>query len=150
MTWDEGEEIGADSLQKLTGLCEEIVEHRKRKDEKEEELKSINDDIRRCESKIIEYFKEYGLPSIKTEVGNFTLTKRRNVAQPASPEAREAFFEYLREKGIFEDMVSVNSRTLTSWAIKEIEEQEEQGNIGWVPPGLEAPSEYETLSIRKK
>jgi len=150
MSWDEAEEISGVTLQKLTSLCEELVGMRGCKENKELELKKINEEIKEREAKIIEYLKEYGLPSFKSGAGSFTITKRRNVSQPATPEAKEAFFNYLRSKGIFEDMVSVNSRTLTSWAIKEIENMEEQGNLGWVPPGLSQPTEFETLSIRRK
>ena len=146
---DEAEATG-DTLKALTQLCEKVQELRAAKDGLEEQVSNLNKDIKSAEEKIIQYFKEYGLPSLKLENATFSIQKRRSFSQPATPEAKEAFYNYLKSKDLFESMISVNSRTLTSWASREVEEMEKSGKQGWVPPGLTAPSEFETISIRKR
>ena len=47
------------------------------------------------------------------------------------------------------ELVSVNSRTLTSWVSKEIEAQESVGEYGFEVPGLKGVEVFKTLSLRK-
>lgn len=143
-------EADTDTLKALTGLCEKMTLLRADKDALEDKVSAINTELKAIEEKIIQYFKEYGLPSLKTDAGTFSIIKRKSFTQPATPEDRVAFYKYLQEKGLFESMISVNSRTLSSWAGKEVEAMAEQGNANWLPPGLKAPHEYETIGIRKK
>jgi hypothetical protein len=137
------------TMKKFQELCEHLIKLRDKKDEIEEVLKNGNIEIKACENKILEYMKEFGLPSFKGAFGTISIKNNKSVSQPQTPEDKEAFFDYLREQGIFEDMVSVNSRTLSSWANKEIEAKEKEGVFGWTPPGLRAPTEFQSLSVRK-
>jgi hypothetical protein len=147
-----GDEVEAseDTLAALTQLCEGLSDLRLVKSDMEDKISEINALIKTFEEKTISYFKEYGLPSLKLENATYSIIKRKSFAQPASPEDRAAFFGYLRSKGLFDSMISVNSRTLTSWASREVEEMEKEGRVGWLPPGLSQPSEFESIGIRKK
>lgn len=138
------------TLKGLTDMCNLLVEKRKVKDEISEKLKLVGEEISELEAKILNVMKENALPNYKGPFGTVSVKTNRTVAQPESLEKKLEFFEYLRSLGVFEEMVSVNSRTLSSWATKEIEEREKNGEFGWVPPGLNAPNEYQSLSLRKK
>ncbi len=137
------------SLTSMNAMIDELKALRVSKEEFEESAKELSKEISKLESKLIEHLKENGMTSFKGASGQIVLSKRKNVSQPATPEDREAFFNYLKEQEIFDKMISVNARTLSSWAVKEIEAKQEQGVFGWVPPGLKEPSEHDILSLRK-
>lgn len=131
-------------------LCEDLIKARDKKDAIAVELKVAQEAIDELEFKILTVMKENTLPNFKGEFGTVSIKNNKTVAQPEDMSAKIQLFDYLKSQGIFEEMVSVNSRTLSSWANKEIEAREKQGVFGWVPPGLKAPNEYQSLSVRKK
>lgn len=138
------------TLKGLTELCEKLIMARESKDIINEELKKIAEQIGELEMKILNIMKENALPNFKGAFGTISIKNNKTVAQPEDMSAKIQLFDYLKSQGIFEEMVAVNSRTLSSWANKEIEAREKQGVFGWVPPGLKAPNEYQSLSVRKK
>lgn len=138
------------TLKGLTELCEKLIMSRESKDVINEELKKIAEQIDELEMKILNIMKENALPNFKGAFGTISIKNNKTVAQPEDMSAKIQLFDYLKSQGIFEEMVAVNSRTLSSWANKEIEAREKQGVFGWVPPGLKAPNEYQSLSVRKK
>ena len=131
-------------------LCEDLIKARDKKDAIAVELKVAQEAIDELEFKILTVMKENTLPNFKGEFGTVSIKNNKTVAQPEDMSAKIQLFDYLKSQGIFEEMVAVNSRTLSSWANKEIEAREKQGVFGWVPPGLKAPNEYQSLSVRKK
>ena len=147
--WEKPSEMDAVTVKEFSQICESLVKLRDKKDEIEEQLKLANIDIKKCEAKILEYMKEYGIPQWKGPFGTLSIKTNRSISQPATPEDREAFFDYLRAQGIFEEMISVNSRTLSSWAAKEIEAKEREGIFNWVPPGLKPATEHQSIALRK-
>lgn len=142
-----GDEV---TVKHLTGLCEKLVKARESKEELSEQLKVVEESIHRLEAKILTIMKENVLPSFKSDFGSISIRTVRTVAQPENLEKKLEFFEYLKDLGVFEQMVSVNSRTLSSWANREIEAKEQEGVFGWAPPGLKKPNEYQALTLRKK
>ncbi len=134
----------------LRTLCESLIAARESKDELNKELKAVQEAIDELEVKILNVMKENALPNFKGEFGTVSIKNTKSITQPGSLEDKRQLFNYLRSQGIFEEMVSVNSRTLSSWANKEIEEKEKRGIFGWVPPGLKPPETYSSLSVRKK
>ena len=137
----------------ITGLrtmCESLVKARESKDAINAELKSVQEAIDELEGKILTVMKENALPNFKGEFGTVSIKNNKSITQPGDMEAKRQLFDYLRSQGIFEEMVSVNSRTLSSWANKEIEAKEKEGVFGWVPPGLKPPETFSSLALRKK
>lgn len=138
------------TLKGLTDLCNSLIKLRETKSSIESELESVQENIKEYELKILNVMKENAIPNFKGEFGTISIKNNKSVSQPENFEEKLKFFEYLKSEGLFEEMVSVNSRTLSSWANKEIEAREKQGVFGWVPPGLKPPTEYQSLSVRKK
>lgn len=147
--WGEDAAPSEITLKDLASLMSKLKEMRDAKDEQKKKLSEMEADISKVEQKLIDYLKDSGMTSHKASGVQIILSKRVSVSQPSTPEDKEALFNYLREKGEFEGMVSVNSQTLTSWARREIEAKKEAGVFGWLPPGLKEPNEYDTLSLRK-
>jgi hypothetical protein len=144
------EETNEVTLSSLNQLCADYKQACETEDAKKEELKQYVDEREKIESKILTILKEQNLPNFKTAIGTFSVRNNKSVAQPENIEEKRKLFDYLREQGIFEEMVNVNSRTLNSWAAKEVEAKEKAGVFGWAPPGLKTPTLYQSLSFRKK
>ena len=142
MDWGD-EKVSDVTLKELTGLCNDVRKLRDDKKLADDMLKVINGKIATKEAKVLEYLSEYGMKNFSGDFGMVVRTKRYSVKQPDGPEKKSEFFNWLREKGVFEEMVSVNSRTLTSFVKAEHEA------TGKTPPGLLPPEIVETISLRK-
>lgn len=138
------------TIQALREFCEKLVKERQHKKEVEEELSAIEGTIKELKTKILVIMKENAMPNFKGEFGTISIKNTKSISQPESLEEKLKLFEYLRSQDIFEEMVSVNARTLSSWANKEIEAKEKQGVFGWVPPGLKPPETFTDISVRGK
>lgn len=138
------------TLKTLNELCNKLMGVREKLDEIKKLEKQASEEESHLEKTILNHLKENGLPNFKGEFGSVSVVARKTITQPADMEQKMQFFEYLRKQNVLWEMVSVNSRTLSSWATKEIEAKEKEGILGWAPPGLKPPSEILTLSVRKK
>jgi hypothetical protein len=77
------------------------------------------------------------LDSYKGKAGSFSFRMKEGFRVPKDLETKKQFFAYLEEKGVFDELVSVNSMSLNSWAQAEIEAAHEAGNFDFTLPGLE-------------
>jgi len=98
------------------------------------------------EAKIIEYLMDNGMTKFSGEFGTITATKRVSVKQPDTPENKALFYDWLKSKGDFDDMISVNSNKLTSYIKAELEIE----GPGFIAPGLQEATVTRTVSYRKK
>lgn len=143
-------EVTEASIKQIDEICLQYTKIRDEIESLKEAIKKHDEDLTRYEQKIIEFLQTTGRPNWEGGFGKISLKTLKQVRQPQTREDKLKLFAYLQEQGLFEGMVSVNARTLTSWASKEIEAKEKQGQFGWVPPGLEQPTEYATLSLKRK
>lgn len=81
--------------------------------------------------------------------GTFSYRPEESFKVPSTPEDRKLFFDYLKEKGIFDAMITVNSRTLNAFAKEEGVIQEGQGNFDFEIPGLEKSPVVYKPTLRK-
>lgn len=146
-SWEEP--VAPTTLKELTELCKNLVSQRDAKKELEAQVDVIQEQVKELEHKILLVMQENKLPKFPCEYGTFSLVTKKSVTQPETHEDKLQLFEYLKSQGCFEEMVAVNSRTLSSWASKEIEAKEKEGVFGWAPPGLKPASEHKTLSVRR-
>jgi hypothetical protein len=66
---------------------------------------------------------------------------------PKDDDSRAAFFAHLREKGIYDSMITVNSRTLNSWA--KAEEAAHPEDIDFQIPGIDKGDPELVVSMTK-
>jgi hypothetical protein len=78
-----------------------------------------------------------GLDKFHAPSGTFSYKYEESYRVPKTPENREKFFAYLRAKGIYEEMISVNSQTLNSFAKTEEKNALDDGNFDFKIPGIE-------------
>jgi len=102
-------------------------------------------------SKIVFMLDESGMEKFHTPgVGTVSVRNRFTVTTPKSLEDKEKFFQWLRERGIFTEVVSVNSQKLNSLYQEEIEKSLADGEPDFSIPGIPEPKVIKTLSIRKE
>jgi len=148
--WSEEVPAASDlTIKELNAACEKYALLRERKKQAEDIVDGIQAEVKELEVKILAYLKEYAMPNFKGSFGTISIKTSKSISQPEDMQAKLEFFEYLKAQGVFESMVAVNSKTLSSWASKEIEAKEKEGVFGWTPPGLKPASEFQSLSLRK-
>ncbi len=143
-------EPSSDLVSSMTAMCEDLSSLRTKIKELEDEAKKLSEKKKEIERKLLNHMKETGLNQLKGSFGTVSIVHKKSISQPGSFEDKLQFFEYLKEQGIFEQMVSVNSRTLQSWVGKEIEAKEKEGVLGWLPPGIKEPVEYQEVRLTKR
>ena len=110
--------------------------------------KVLDDELATLETQALEALKTMEKTSYSANSGTIFVQHRTSVKVPQDA-ARAAFFEYLKVKGLFENMITVNSATLNSFYKTELVEAVDAGNADFEIPGL-TPSIMEVLSFRKK
>jgi hypothetical protein len=78
--------------------------------------------------------------------GTLYFSNRMSVTMPKNPEDREAFFNYLKEKGAFDGLITVNSMTLNSFYKQEAEIA---NSPDFKIPGIGTPTLIKTLNMRR-
>ena len=137
------------TVEELKACAEAIFAAKNQKEEIEKELSSVNESIRTLENRCLEYLSALGLESFKSTSGTVTSSQRVAYTVPKTDTDRESFFNYLREKGVFDGLVTVNYQTLNGWAKKEYEAAKEAGDLFFSIPGLGAPTITPVLSNRR-
>lgn len=139
MTIDEFEDL-IDQAYSLKLQAEELDTKKK---DKEKELAELNRVI--CAE-----FERLDKTSYVGRRCQLVLVQKMNVTMPKDPDDKRAFFDYLKHKGIMEDMVSVNHNSLNAFFKAELAEAVATGDHGFKIPGLSEPKAYQYLSFKKR
>lgn len=139
----------------LDRICKDVVAKRGEADAIKEELSRKLRECEEAEFALSAFMLAHGKSKYHVDgLGTFGIQKKKSFCVPKSPEDRVAFFNWLKEKGIFESTITVHSATLN--ALIEAEGIAEYGE-GWVNnldaviiPGLGIPKEYEKVRITKE
>lgn len=151
--WWESENASASeaTVAEFEAFLKSIVEQRKKKEELQAQLKIEQEKYEELQAKALVYMKQLGKDSYPSSFGTVSVVKTRSVALPKTPEQKQEFFNYLKSKGLFDNMISVNSQTLNSWYRQEHEIAVEEKRVSdFKVPGLSEPSVYETIRITKR
>lgn len=118
----------------------------------EEQKKPLNEEKDKLQSSITAMLKEMGEKSFSCEYGTVSKVTEYTVTMPQG-EAKEKFFNFLRERGVFESLATVNYQTLNAY-YKEQWELAKQGDpmeaMNFSLPGIGEPKSFETIRFRKK
>lgn len=135
-------------------LAKKIKAKRAEKDGAAEALSQINTELDSLEQESVRVLNALGKKSFAAEAGLLTKVVKWQVKQPETEEDKQKFFAYLKEKGIYEQTISVNSQKLLSLYLQEWEAVKESGDpidaLNFRIPGIKEATSYETLSFRKK
>lgn len=133
-------------LKEKTGRASEI---KKTIEEKKAELKLLNEEFDKLETEILSLFEALGIESVKMNDYNFYTSEESSVKTPKTLEDKLLLFDFLKEQGIFNEFVSVNSQTLNSLYKSLAEKALKDGVLEFRLPGVGAPSAYKQLKMRK-
>lgn len=102
------------SLKKLNGLVEERVDLQFEKDEVEVKKKEINEKIGKIDDSINKILRAANLDKFSHPRGTIILEDKESVKVPQDPESRELFFDWLRDEGLYDQYITVNSQSINS------------------------------------
>lgn len=98
---------------------------------------------------IMAHLEEFNLDSFKAHGFTFYPQEKESVRIPKDDEAKQKFFAWLKEQELFDDIISVNSQTLNSLYKTMSEEALKAGVLEFRIPGIDEPTTYKQLRIRK-
>ena len=137
------------TIDQLESLSKQIADKRAEIDIISLERKKKDAELSELESKMMLTLEEAGKHDYHAECGTVYITERVSVKVPKDLDEKRKLFGYLREKGIFEELVSVNSQTLNAYYKAERKLAEEAGNPFFELPGVGEPTVDQILAFRK-
>ena len=141
-------------MEKVLQMLEELWKTKKH----HEELKKATDEASKVlTSKKIEMRKiltEMGITKQQVPgYGTVSVTSKVSYKTPKVPDDKKQLFKYIEEnhgKDTLDNLISINSATLNSFAKTEVERMIEDGNDDFLIPGLEAPTLSEDIRFTKE
>ena len=137
------------SVEQFDGICKATFEQRLVCEEIEAKLSEENKKLEELKNKLVKLLEATNRDSWKSPYGTVSRVERTSITMPKDPESKEKFFAYLKNKGIFENLITIHSQTLNSWYKQEKEVAESEGNFHFKVEGLPEPKTTYTLSMRK-
>lgn len=147
--WQEEEDaLKADlTSEEFEKLCDEAFELRLEKDKLEAEKREINERLNRKQERIQAHLDQIGKTNHAGRMGSIIMKIESYPSVPKDPAKRTEFFEWLKRKGMFDDMITINSQTLRGFY--KAEKQASGDDPDFKIPGLE-PFERVSLAFRRK
>lgn len=131
-------------------ICAKMAVQRTACDMASDALKRENAKLAELEKQVMESLKSIDKDSYQSESGTVYISHRMSVTVPKLPEDREAFFSYLKNVGLYESMITVNSQTLNSFYKAEFEAAKESGRgLDFAIPGIKEAKINEVIGFRK-
>ena len=137
------------TLKQLEDAAEELRKLKEEKDKLEAQVDEINAKTASIHNKLVEWMEEFDKTSYKSKWGTIICATKMSVKTPKDPDSKAQFFAYLDQKGIKDDILTINSKTLNSMYNAEMEAARERGETEFSMPGIEAPTVYKQISLRK-
>lgn len=137
------------TIEELNGMAAKIDELRRKEAEAKLIVKGISEELEKAEHTMIEVLSDNGMTSYKSPVGTCSISFRTSVKVPKTDTDRQAFFQYLRDKGVYDSMITVNSQTINSFYKAELELAKEAGDDSFSIPGLSEVTLNQVLSFRR-
>lgn len=138
------------TVKELDELSKAIFQQRAVIEEKEAVVKEANKVLQQLEMKMAAHLKELDRDNYKSAYGIISRSERVSYRMPQTDEDRAAFFQYLKDIGAYERMVSVNSQTLNAFAKEQQRIADEEGHgFDFKIPGLGQPSVFETVIVKR-
>lgn len=135
------------NLKEFEALCTEMFEQRRKVEELEKQAKEASTILEELKTKVGAIMSEVGKEKYHVEgQGLIYFQNKRTASMPKDPAKRAEFFQYLKDKGIFEDLITVHSQTLTSFWNQEFEASQ---SPDFKIPGIDEPSARKTLSMKR-
>src|SRR3990172_12438785 len=116
------------TVEELDNLCWKIKDKRAEIDAKKDELSELNGHLEELSITAVAALKELDRKNFQSKHGTITRKEQWYVNMPKDLNAKRELFEYLKERGVFEDFATVNHNTLNSFFTEEWEAAEAKGD----------------------
>lgn len=137
------------TVAELESQCESVATQRLVVDQISAKKKEADKVLEDLELRVMETLKALDKKSYASKAGNFIISHKLSVKIPQTDAERAAFFQYLKDRGMFETMIGVHSAKLNSFYKEEFEAAKQRGDEDFEIPGILPPTLVETLSVRK-
>lgn len=143
------EQIGV-TVGEVDALCDRIVLARGECD-RIKQLKSDADEaLDALDRQLLSCLARLNRTSWDSPLGKFSSRLVSTVRVPKG-DAREEFFNYLKDTGEFDTLITVNSQTLNGWYKREQIRAEEEGRLTeFKVPGIEETETKSTVVFKRK
>lgn len=133
----------------LQELCKQAACLRHEIEEIDAKRKSVSGQYDTVTAQILRTLELMEIDSIKAHGFLFYTERKTSVTTPKTMEDKQLLFQFLRERGVFDELVSVNSQTLNSFYKDCAEQALKEGVLEFIMPGVGRPNEYVSLKLRK-
>ena len=137
------------TLDEMNALAEKIAKLRNEEDMASSVKKEISSKLEEAENAMVLALQEADLKSYRSPAGLCTVTFRNSVKTPKTPEDTQAFYAFLKEKGYYDALISVNSQKLNGFYKEQFELAKERGDDDFSIPGLNEVTTVVNLSFNR-
>lgn len=138
------------SLAEATSLLDELWLAKKSVEEAEEVSEARKKVYRELKDRVLSVLDAACIERLEGTACKVTRVERTSVKVPAEQDARDQFFSYLKDRGLYDSLITVNSQTLNAMYRRECEAAFERGELAPEIPGLAEPTIYYDLQVRAK
>lgn len=137
-------------MNEFVSKIKEYVDLRQQKSALAAQAAAIQEQLGALEVAILNGMEQSETDKISLDgIGTVYKIDRFTVQTPKSIDDKKALFEYFEERGIFNEMVSVNSQTLNAFYKEENEAALKRGDVDFKLPGVGEPKLSQSLGFRK-
>lgn len=133
----------------LDTVCEALFQKRKELDDLKEKASKLQEEYDALQSQVIAHLQSFSKDRYSLPFGTITIVDKFSYKIPRTTEDRAKFFQYLKEKGEYDALISVNSQTLNKYCRDELEAAKERGDYNFAIPGISEPTLYHQIQIRR-
>ena len=133
----------------INTLASSLVSLKQEIEEKKAQLKQLQESFDKTSQDLIALCESLEVDSFNAHGFTFYTQNKESVRIPKDEESKAAFFEWLKEQGLFDSMISVNSQTLNSLYRAKSEEALKEGVLDFRIPGIDEPTTYKQLGMRR-
>ena len=137
------------TVKEFEAVAKGILEKRKIIDGLKAQIKVHDEELGELEAKAQAMLETSEKDKYVSEFGTMYLSYYTSVTVPKEIEDKHKLFEYLREKELFDEVVTVNSQWLNGYYKREDEAARESGELFMGIPGVGMPKTTPRLGFRK-
>lgn len=135
------------TVEELDALCEDFLKKKDYQKKAEERMKEIVNETKEAQAKVIAALEELDKTENSGAFGKVSIRQREYYKCVDKQQA----YEWLKQRGEFDDMASINANTLSSHIKGLVHEKHEAGQFDWLPPGIvDSTSDFKYLHVTKK